>query len=254
MLSDLTPFPPSVTLMLCGAALLGGLVRGFTGFGFAMVFVPLATLVTGPVVAVGLVFAMDAPFAVPVALRAIPRARWREILPLLAGSTALFPIGVLLLTHLDPNAVRWAVALVILAGVAGLASGWRYAASPSVPHSLGAGAMSGLANGFAGLGGMPLALFWLAGQRNDAAQTRDNLLAYFAANTAISLAILTWNGVLNLAVLRGTVLLLVPYGLGILIGSRSFRLASEVAFRRIAYLVIASGATLALPAFDRLLR
>ena len=35
------------------ATLVGGLVRGFTGFGFAMVFVPVAAAAVGPAAAVG---------------------------------------------------------------------------------------------------------------------------------------------------------------------------------------------------------
>lgn len=251
---DILVFPPFVSAVLCGAALVGGLVRGFTGFGFAMVFVPLAALVAGPVMAVGLVFALDAPFAIPLAAWSVRKARWREILPLLAGSTLCLPIGIALLTRLDPTTVRWAIAFLILAGVTGLACGWRYVAPPSLPRSFATGGLSGIANGLAGIGGMPLALFWLAGQHNDAAQTRHNLLAYFAANTVISLAVVAWSGVLSLAVLQGAVLLLIPYGLGILLGTRGFHLASELTFRQVAYGIIAVAAVFALPVADRWLR
>lgn len=251
---DISHMPPSSWGVLGGAALLGGLVRGFTGFGFAMAFVPLATVVTSPMVAVGLIFAMDAPFALPLAARSVRKASWREILPLLLGATLCFPAGLFLLMRLDPTATRWIVAVLILLAVSGLASGWRYVAPPSVPHSLGAGALSGLANGLAGLGGMPLALFWLAGQHNDAAQTRHNLLTFFAASTIVSWAVLTWTGVLNWAVIRDAALLLGPYGLGLLIGTRGFQLASETTFRRAAYGVIACAAILAMPVLDGWLR
>jgi hypothetical protein len=71
-LLGMSDVPRFATLMI--AALLGGLVRGFTGFGFAMVFVPLASVVVGPVGAVGLVWAIDAPFALPLAAR-VPAKR-----------------------------------------------------------------------------------------------------------------------------------------------------------------------------------
>src|SRR5829696_8626272 len=118
-------------------ALLGGLVRGFTGFGFAMVFVPLAAVVVGPVVAVGLVWAIDAPFALPLAARVTRKAQWSEVLPLLVGASALLPVGVWLLTHLDPLLTRWIVACLILTAIAVLASGWRYHGQPSSHLSVG---------------------------------------------------------------------------------------------------------------------
>ena len=112
----------------------------------------------------------------------------------------------------------------------------------------------GLFTRLASLGGMPLAIFWLGGQRNDAVQTRSNLLTYFALSTLISGTALALAGVLTRDIALRALALLVPYGLGILVGTRAFWLASERTFRRMAYLVIAASALLALPLFDAWLR
>lgn len=245
--------PGSQAILMAGA-LLGGLVRGFTGFGFAMVFVPIATMAIAPVAAIGLVWFVDAPFALPLAAKSAGKAEWREVIPLLVGATALLPLGVFLLTYLDPVAVRWLTAVTILCAVAALASGWRYRGRPTMPLSVAVGAASGLASGFAGLGGMPLAIFWLGGHHTDIRQMRHNLMAYFALSSFVSGAVLAWNGVLTLAIMRQAILLLIPYGLGILVGARAFHLASEALFRRAGYAIIAAAAVLALPLFDRWLR
>ena len=239
---------------LMTAALLGGLVRGFTGFGFAMVFVPLASVVVGPVDAVGLVWAIDAPFALPLAARVTRKAQWSQVLPLLLGSTALLPVGVWLLTHLDPVLMRWIIALLILTAVAVLASGWRYHGQPSTTLSLGVGGLSGLAGGLASVGGIPLAIFWLSSQRNDTLQMRHNLVTYFAVSTIISGVVLGWKGVVTFAVIRQALVLMIPYGLGLAVGTRGFHRASEITFRRVAYAIIAAAAALALPALDPWLR
>lgn len=59
MTAFLTSLFPGLTTegiaVLIVATFLGGLVRGFTGFGFAMVFMPLASVVVGPVAALGLI-------------------------------------------------------------------------------------------------------------------------------------------------------------------------------------------------------
>jgi uncharacterized membrane protein YfcA len=239
---------------LMAAALLGGLVRGFTGFGFAMVFVPLATVVVGPVGAVGLVWAIDAPFALPLAARVGRKAQWSEVLPLLAGATALLPLGVWLLTRLDPLLMRWIIALLILSAVSVLASGWRYHGQPSTQLSIGVGGLSGLAGGLASVGGIPLAIFWLSSQRNTALQMRYNLVTYFALSAIISGAILAWNEVVTFAVIRQALVLMIPYGLGLAIGTQGFRRSSDLTFRRAAYAIIATSALIALPALDPLLR
>src|SRR6478609_10621141 len=105
MLEFLAPFFPGLTVSgittLLGATLLGGLVRGFTGFGFAMVFMPLASMVLGPVAALGLIWFIDLPFALPIAARSSKNAEWSEILPLLLTATLALPAGIWLLIWLD---------------------------------------------------------------------------------------------------------------------------------------------------------
>lgn len=241
-------------ILLIGAALLGGLVRGFSGFGFAMVFVPLAMLAVGPAAAVGIVWTIDLPYALPLAVRAARQAAWREVLLLLAGATALLPAGAWLLTRLDPLVTRWLIASAVLGALAALVSGWRYAGRPGAALSLGVGGLSGLASGLAGLSGMPLAVFWLGSQGNDSAQIRANLMAYFGVAAIVSGIVFAVAGVLTAALVMQALFLVVPYGIGVWAGSWAFGKASETVFRRIAYLIIAASAVLALPALDPWLR
>jgi uncharacterized protein len=237
-------------LALVIAALLGGVVRGFTGFGFAMVFVPIATMTVGPVAAAGLIWLVDIPFALPLALSSFRRVAWKEVFPLLAGATLCVPLGVWLLTSLDPVMARWIVALSILTALAALVTGWRYKGAPGLPLSLGVGALSGTASGMAQLGGMPVAIFWLAAQKNDPRQTKDNLNGYFALLPFVTGLAYWLNGVLNWTVFWQALPLCVPYGIAMLAGARLFPLASEQTFRRIAYGIIMLAAVAALPVMD----
>jgi uncharacterized protein len=236
--------------LLILATFLGGLVRGFTGFGFAMVFMPIASMAVGHVLALGLIWAVDAVFAFPVASRSFRKADWREVLPLLLAAVLMVPIGVSLLLATDPLLMRWLLAALVLGAVAILASGWRYQGRAGLPLSFGVGGISGLFTGLASLGGMPLAVFWLGAQRNDARQTRDNLQTFFALSTITSGLILWHKGIIDASVLRQALPLLVPYGIGLFIGTRGFRIASESTFRRIAYLVIFCSALVSIPLWD----
>lgn len=239
--------------LIAGATLLGGLVRGFTGFGFAMVFMPLASIVLGPVAALGLIWVIDAPFALPLAARSAKRAEWGEVVPLLIAATLTLPLGIALLTWLDRQTMRWLLAVLVLAAVALMASGWRYHGRPGLPLSLGVGALSGLCNGLASIGGMPLAVFWLGAQRNDRHKTRANLQTYFGLGTVISGTILGLKGIISLASLAMALPLFAVYGIGLWLGSHAFGLASEQTFRRIAYLVIFLSAVVSLPLWDGLI-
>ena len=134
-----------------------------------------------------------------------------------------------------------------------MASGWRYHGRPSIPLSLGVGALSGLFNGMASIGGMPLAVFWLGAQRNDRHKTRANCRPSSASRRVISGAILWWKGILTGGALLMAVPLFAVYGVGLWAGTHGFRLASEENFRRIAYLVIFLSALVSLPLWDGLL-
>ena len=254
LLATLFPALPSSGLaILTLATLLGGLVRGFTGFGFAMVFMPLASIVIGPVAALALIWVIDAPFALPLAARSARRADWREVVPLLVAATLTLPIGLWLLLWLDRQTMRWLLAGLVLGAVALMASGWRYQGRPGLPLSLGVGALSGLCSGLASIGGMPLAVFWLGAQRNDRHRTRANLQAYFGLATAITGASLWLAGILTPAALLMALPLFAIYGAGLWAGTQGFRLASEAGFRRIAYLVIFLSAVVSLPLWDGLI-
>lgn len=254
MLELIAPFFPGLTVSgivtLLFATFLGGLVRGFTGFGFAMVFMPLASVVLGPVAAIGLIWLIDMPFALPLAARSAKRAEWREVIPLLVAATLTLPLGLALLIWLDQTTMRWLLAVLVLSTVALLASGWRYHGQPGIPLSLGVGALSGLCNGLASIGGMPLAVFWLGAQRNDRHKTRANMQTYFGLGTIVSGTILWIKGILGAAGLLMALPLFLIYGAGLWIGTHAFGLASEQTFRRIAYLTIFASAIAGLPLWD----
>jgi uncharacterized membrane protein YfcA len=239
--------------VLVVATFLGGLVRGFTGFGFAMVFMPLASIVLGPVAALGLIWVIDMPFALPLGFRAAKHAEWSEVIPLLIAATLTLPAGIALLTWLDQGTMRWVLALLVLAAVALMASGWRYHGKPGIPLSLGVGAASGLCNGLASIGGMPLAVFWLSAQRNDRHRTRANLQAYIGLSTFVSGTILALKGIITLASVLMALPLFAIYGAGLWLGTHAFGLASEQTFRRIAYLTIFLSALVSLPLWDALI-
>jgi uncharacterized membrane protein YfcA len=257
MTALLTSLFPGVSLdgiaVLIGATLLGGLVRGFTGFGFAMVFMPLASIVLGPVAALGLIWVIDLPFALPLAARSAKRAEWSEVIPLLIAATLTLPLGIALLTWLDRETMRWLLALLVLSTVLLMSSGWRYHGKPGIPLSLGVGAASGLCNGLASIGGMPLAVFWLGAQRNDRHKTRANMQTYFGLSTIISGAVLWAKAIITATSLAMALPLFIVYGAGLWLGTHAFGIASEQTFRRIAYLTIFLSALVSLPFWDGLI-
>jgi uncharacterized protein len=227
-------------------AALAGLVRGFSGFGAALMFIPLAGILYGPKVAVLALWVIDGIATAPFLPPHLRRAVWREVGPLLIGSTALLPLGVWVLAHTDPVPLRWAVCLMVLASTLALASGWRYRSAPTPAVSAAVGSVAGFTNGSVGIGGPPLVLFWLGG-RADSALVRSNIFAYFAVTTVITLALYVWHGVFTLPILVLGLALLLPYAAALTPGDRLFRRATDSAFRRLALWLCVAAAVLGLP-------
>lgn len=253
MLSSLDGIAAPTLLMLALAALIAGTSRGFSGFGAALIFIPLASAAVGPKVAAPLLLVVDSILSLSMVPGAWPRAAKRDVAVMTTGTLIGVPTGAWILSRADPVVVRWVIAAMIFALLALLISGWRYRAQPKAPLTIGVGAVAGLFSGLAQVGGPPVVAYWLGGA-NDAARVRANIVLYFAVSSLFVFVSYTANGLLNSGII-GLALVTGPaYGLGIWFGSRLFGRASEVLFRRTAYALIGLAGLIGLPALDGVLR
>ncbi|MEK9969318.1 MAG: sulfite exporter TauE/SafE family protein [Ferrovibrio sp.] len=231
-----------------GAAALAGLVRGFSGFGGAMMFMPVASLLYEPRLAAILLFIADDVAALAMLPDALRRCVWREVLPLGLSAVASVPFGVALLVIADPDLMRWIICVLILIAVALMAAGWRYTGRLGLPATLGTGALAGFSGGAAALPGPPVVLLWLGGQGN-AATVRANLVVFFGF-TAISAGLAYWwNGLFTAESLLMSLPLIPAYLLPLGLGSRLFARSSERQFRLAALALCAFAALSGLPAW-----
>jgi uncharacterized protein len=236
-------------LVAVAVAFVAALARGFSGFGAALIFVPIGSAVLGPRLAVPLLLVVDGVMTLGLVPRAVHRCHWRDVLLMLAGSTLGVPIGTAILTHLDRDSMRWAISALTVVLLLLLASGWRYAVRPAplVTASVGAGA--GVLSGAAQVGGPPVVAYWLGGSI-DAITVRANLIVYFALSTVLTVVSYVVGGLLSTEVLTYALVTAPLYGLGLWLGSRMFGLTSDVLFRRLCYSLIALSALASLPALD----
>jgi uncharacterized protein len=235
------------------AAVLAGVVRGMSGFGQALVFVPLVGLLYEPKFAVPLLWVTDA-LATPLLVRPhLGRVEWREVVPLAIGGAAMVPAGIWLLGHLDPILLRWAICSIVLLCTAGVAAGWRFPVAATRPVSLVIGGVSGLVGGVGGMAGVPLVLFWI-GRNNDSGQIRSNVFIYLWLLILVSLAVGAFDGLLSAGVLLEGLVLAPCYGVAMVVGSWLFHRTHAVSlsrrdaiFRWVALGLCAASACVGLP-------
>lgn len=227
------------------AAGLAGLVRGFSGFGSAMVFMPIAALSVTPEAALVLLFLIGTPAQIPILVKSVRLCTWREVAPLALGATVTVPLGVKLLLVLDPDVMRLVISLLVLVLVAALASGWRYTAKPRPATTALIGGGAGLGGGMAGLYGPVIVLFWLGGQ-SEAPTVRANLFAFFGVLSIIEAVTFLANGMITWERIGGALILLPIFGIAVWAGSKLFTFASGDTFRRIALALCALSAIVGL--------
>jgi uncharacterized membrane protein YfcA len=218
-------------------ACIAGMVRGFAGFGAAMLMTPVFSALYGPAVGIALCLLLEIAVALPLLPGVVRLVDWRRIGLLLVAAAIGVPFGNLMLTWAEPEPMRWAISAIVLAAVIMLASGWRFSGRPGTATTLTAGATSGFLNGLSGMAGPPIAFYYLAGE-DPAARVRANLTTYFVFVDLFAIAafasrdLIGWSTGVNGLFLAPAVMA------GGLLGERLFPLASERFYRRLALLLL----------------
>jgi uncharacterized protein len=234
-------------------ALIAGLARGFSGFGAALIFMPLASALVGPRMAAPVLMIIDAVTALGLVPRALVESDKKEVGIMTLGTVIGVPLGTAALTWSDPVVIRWTMAAIIAAMLALLISGWRYRGRPAAPLTVGVGAISGLCSGVAQIGGPPVVAYWL-GSPAAAVAVRANIILFFALSNVVSFTSYWLGGLLMSTVIAAALVTGPAYGLGLFLGARLFGRASEITFRRVCYALITGALVLSLPALDQVIR
>lgn len=242
-----------ILALLATVTLAASLARGFSGFGAALIFVPLASALVGPKIAVPLLLVTDGVMTAGMIPAAVKTADRRDVLTMALGALLGIPSGTWFLTSLDPVTLRWAIVALAAAMLAVLASGWRYRSRPTAPLTVLVGLVSGFFSGAAQIGGPPVVAYWLGGA-SSAPVVRANIVFYFALTTVIAATGYIWGGLISWRILTLAALIAPIYGLGTWAGSRMFGLASEQTFRRICLVMIALATLISMPLLDSWLR
>ena len=227
---DLLAFP----FLVCAVvACIAGMVRGFAGFGAAMIMTPIFSALYGPAVGVALCLLLEIAVALPVVPGVVRLVDWHRIGLLLVAAAVGVPLGNLVLTWADPEPIRWAISAIVLGAVALLASGWRLAGRPRPATTLAAGVSSGFLNGLAGMAGPPIAFYYLAGDET-VTRVRANLTTYFVFVDLVAIAVFVARDLVDGDTLVLGLFLAPAVMLGGVLGTRLFPLASDSFYRRLA--------------------
>ncbi len=224
-------------LLLAAFVFVAGLARGFSGFGLSAILMVGLTFRLAPSTVVPLAMLLE----IAASLGQLPRVwrtlDWRLLALLLLGAALGNPMGVMLLVVLPAEVMRPALLLAILLASLLLLSGVRFAGSASLSRTLVAGLASGLANGAAALGGLPLVLF-LAANASPPPLFRATLIAYLLIGDLYALALFWGRELITPEVFHLSGLALPVLALGLWLGGRRFLTTEPERFRSYTLLLL----------------
>ena len=240
-------------IAICAIAFVSGTSRGFSGFGSALIFMPLASSVAAPKLVAALLLLIDLVAAAPLLPNAWKQADRKASAVMVAGALVGVPIGTYFLTRLDPVTTRWIISGFVAALLALLLSGWRYRGKEHASIAVSIGGLAGFCSGLAQTGGPPIVGYWL-GRPIPSVIARANILLFFGASDFFSAVAYAGSGLINMDAIKFAFVVGPVYAVGVWFGASLFGRASETVFRAICYALIAAAVIIGLPALDGVLR
>lgn len=214
-------------------ALAGGFMYGFAGFGGGLIMTPLLAIIYWPTE--GVIIANAIPlFAAWQTLPSVrPHIRWREVGPLLIAAVIASPVGAYFLLVGDPEVIRRVMGVVVLFAAVSMLFGWTYTGPRNRVTGFLAGIVGGGMNGYVGLGGPFISLYFLSAEASSRVQ-RANILFSMLLIGALVVVPLAIGGAVGVDTVVRCVVLIIPYGAALWVGARVFRRTADTTYRRVA--------------------
>ena len=221
-----------------GVTLVAGLMRGFAGFGSAMLMAPIFAILFGSADMIVTVVAIELVVSVQLFPQVRGRADWKTLAPMSIAACAAMPLGVWLLASVDKNAIVTGVSAIIVAFVAVMWTGWKYRGRRSAYAAATVGAISGAMMATTSVGGPPVLLYLLSGN-DPPSVNRANIVTYYFLTQFLLIVIVMATGVAGWQALARAVVLFPVMVVGAWAGGRLFHgLASERLYRNVALAIL----------------
>ena len=216
---------------------LSSIIQGLTGFGFALVSVPIMMFILSPKVVVPIVIIHSLVINLIILFEARKWVNLKRIWPLMIAGAAGIPIGTYLLVALDASILKIFIGSVIIPFAITSLAGFKKAIRSEKLAFAPVGITSGLLASSTSLSGPPVILFFV-NQGIEKEIFRANLVAYFTVLSLAAILAFVIGGVITTTVINYTLWLLPAAILGAMTGIKLTPKVSENIFRIIALVIV----------------
>ena len=216
---------------------LSSIIQGLTGFGFALVSVPIMMFILSPKVVVPIVIIHSLVINLIILFEARKWVNLKRIWPLMIAGAAGIPIGTYLLIVLNASILKIFIGSVIIPFAITSLVGFKKPIRSEKLAFAPVGVTSGLLASSTSLAGPPVILFF-ANQGIEKQTFRANLVAYFIVLGLAAILAFVIGGVITTEVINYALWLLPSTILGVMTGIKLVPRVSEKLFRNIALILV----------------
>ncbi len=224
---------------------LAGIIRGFTGFGSALLTVPALAVLYGPVQAVAIEILIEIPVSLGLLPLALHEAERKTVLPMLGMFVLFVPFGTFMLTLINPEMVKVIISLFVLFSVGIMSQQSRVASLFSPKANFLVGAVSGTTQGLTGMAG-PLFATALLARGEESSLTRANISTLAGGIIGLSVVSFWAFGLITTQTVFYAIVASPAILLGVWTGSILFRKFSHRNFRAVILCFLAFSALVTL--------
>lgn len=215
-------------LVILGA----GVIRGYSGFGFAMISAISLSFIFPPSQVTPVILCLDIAASSWLFYKARREVDWKGLKLIMSGAFLTLPLGTLALVVMPVNAMRIFISLVIICLCIGLLGKKKRIKSPHPGTTVGVGMLSGFLSGVAAIGGPPVILFYFSSDRS-VGVSRASMIAFFLMVDGLAIISSLCYGLIDRQTLSLSLGLFIPLGMGIWMGNFLFgKFSNDAAFRK----------------------
>lgn len=226
-----TALTPKLVLLSVASIFVAAVLRGYTGFGFALAAVPLLSLFMNPVEAVPVAIGLQLAGSLMDFRKASQTCHWRSLRWLTLGAVIGSPLGTLILSGISAPAARLAISAITLFAVFALQRGFALPETPPRPLTTITGFFSGLFNGLAAMPGPPVVAYYMS-LPMPRQTARASLMVFFLMTSITATVSFVSVGMMTLHTVGLSLLGLPVMWLGTKVGELAFRHGSDALHRQ----------------------
>jgi len=228
-------------------AFLAAVCQSVTAFGFALVMVPILTIVWEVKPAVVTSTLLSTAAMVPLMYEVRSRVQAPTLVPLLAGSLAGIPAGLIVLKRIDADLLQVLIALMVVVACLTLFRSPRTSVvRPHLVTALFAGGLSGALRSATSMSGPPIVLYALSSFGDEMERFRANVLGVLLPSSLVTIAGLAIARMIDGDVLLACLIAAPTMLAGTLMGTWLRRRVSQELFRPLVLLVLAGSSAVVL--------